>query len=137
MRGVVKACQEVGVAAGGREGSDNVNVNVGEGLVWHKNVLDGRPVMAVDFAELAWVALPCPCYDVPAHTIPHETLTNQMLRGMDSGVGEAVERGEDSVPELQGGPPSTAANQRHRTEEGEGSPGHWRCLRAVGKVKQR
>lgn len=85
--GAVNAGQQVGETPGGQERANDLDVDVGERILGHRDVLDVQMMMKLNFVALALLTFPGPHGDVPVHPVPYETGVNAVLGSANAGVG--------------------------------------------------
>lgn len=84
---MVNAGEEMSEPMGGRQGANDVHMDMQKGIIGHRDVLNLRSVMAVELAALAMLTLMSPGSYVPLHAVPHETGADELFGGQDPRVG--------------------------------------------------
>jgi hypothetical protein len=82
--GSVNDGENVGVTLGGRERTDEVNMNVGKSAGRNRNRSGWRRNVLVNLGSLARNTLSGPEIDVPSHTVPKETRSEKTTGGSDT-----------------------------------------------------
>jgi hypothetical protein len=84
--GPVNDGENVGVALRGRKGANEVNMDMGETPGGERNSCGRGRNVFVDFVSLARNTLSGPEVDVPSHTVPEETRSEESTSGSDTRV---------------------------------------------------
>jgi hypothetical protein len=82
--GSVNDSEDVGVALGGRKGTDQVNMNVGKTTGRNGNGRRRGRNVVVNFGSLAGNTLLCPEIDVTCHAVPKESGSDEATGGSDT-----------------------------------------------------
>jgi hypothetical protein len=91
--------EDMGVALGGREWANKVNVNVGKTTGWNRNGCGRWGNMGVCFGSLARNALLGPEVDILRHTMPEESGSDKAARGPNPWMAKGMDMEENGLAE--------------------------------------